>query len=322
MTNISQSVLALAVPASALLLMVSGSVGQGLQTGASVVVAPTTTDVALPLPTLQKWMSPDLTAAWAKYQGQGTTITMVDDFTSNSTFSGNFNGQTQTQMHGQWTTEEARLIAPLATVATQDFNTGVAVPLKSGTVNVLNLSYAMYARAGYSVSQLGWSPQEASIIADATNGLAVISKAAGNDSVAIGYANWSRQMDYLDVALVGAPTAIFVGALNTNGSTAKPASLAYYSNSAGSNKVIQSHFLVVGVDGTNNGQLLGTSFAAPIITGYAAILGSKFRGSSSLSITNQLLKTARTDTLLHFNAQTYGMGEASLSRALAPNSIQ
>jgi hypothetical protein len=35
-----------------------------------------------------------------------------------------------------------------------------------------------------------------------------------------------------------------------------------------------------------------------------------------------LLKTARKDTLLNYNAATFGMGEASLSRALAPLSIR
>ncbi|TIT08725.1 MAG: peptidase S8 and S53 subtilisin kexin sedolisin, partial [Mesorhizobium sp.] len=39
-------------------------------------------------------------------------------------------------------------------------------------------------------------------------------------------------------------------------------------------------------------------------------------------ITNQLLNTARTDTLLNYNASVYGKGEASLSRALAPASIR
>jgi subtilisin family serine protease len=97
--------------------------------------------------------------------------------------------------------------------------------------------------------------------------------------------------------------------------------LASYSNKAGTTAGVQSHFLVVGVDGAKTG-LYGTSFAAPVISGYSAILGSKFTAATPTQITNQLLSTARRDTLLNYNAATYGQGEASLSRALAPISIR
>lgn len=39
-------------------------------------------------------------------------------------------------------------------------------------------------------------------------------------------------------------------------------------------------------------------------------------------ITNQLLNTARKDTLLNYDPAVYGQGEASLTRALAPRSIR
>lgn len=58
------------------------------------------------------------------------------------------------------------------------------------------------------------------------------------------------------------------------------------------------------------------------VSGYAAILGSKFTSATPTQITNQLLDTARTDTLVNYNPVTYGRGEASLSRALAPVSIR
>ncbi|MGX8012566.1 S8 family serine peptidase [Mesorhizobium sp. ORM8.1] len=268
---------------------------------------------------LQSWMSPDVGAAWtAGYKGKGVTITMVDDFSSTSRFSGNFGIGVQTQRHGEWTREEASMIAPAATIRSKDFSTGSAVPLASGR-NVLNLSYGMYANAGYSVNQIGWAPEEASIISYATRGSAVVSKAAGNDAIAVGGVT-SGQQDYLDLALIGKSTAIFVGALSTNGTTTNKAQLAWYSDYAGSNTQVQSHFLVVGVDGDKTG-LYGTSFAAPIISGYAAIIGSKFTSATPVQITNDLLNTARTDTLANYNPSTYGKGEASLSRALAPVAI-
>ncbi|WFP78631.1 S8 family serine peptidase [Mesorhizobium sp. WSM4906] len=287
--------------------------------GASICVSAKIPVVKATTQAVQSWMSPDIGAAWAAgYKGQGVTITVVDDFSSSSRFSGNFGIGTQYQRHGEWTREEASMIAPSATIRSKDFSTGSAVSLASGR-NVLNLSYGMYASAGYSVNQIGWAPEEKSIISYATWGSAVVSKAAGNDSVAVGGVTGGQQ-DYLDLALIGKPTAIFVGALSTNGTTSNKAQLAWYSNYAGSNTAVQSHFLVVGVEGNKTG-LYGTSFAAPIISGYAAIIGSKFTSATPVQITNDLLNTARTDTLVNYNPAVYGKGEASLSRALAPVAI-
>ena len=269
--------------------------------------------------TVQPWMSVDVGAAWRQnYRGQGTTITVVDDFKSNSAFYGNLVGVRQYGRHGQWTATEAHLIAPGALTRGLDYTTGRAVPLNRG-LNVLNLSYGMVAQAGY--SSVGWSAQESSIINYAKSGAAIVSKAAGNDSIAVGAATRSNQMDYLNRSLIGAQSVIFVGALNKNGTTAAKASIASYSNIAGGNPVVQRQFLVVGVDTSKTG-LAGTSFAAPIISGYAAILGSKFKTSTPTQITNQLLNTARTDTINGYSASVHGRGEASLSRALAPITIR
>ncbi|AZO13463.1 peptidase S8 and S53 subtilisin kexin sedolisin [Mesorhizobium sp. M2A.F.Ca.ET.043.05.1.1] len=286
--------------------------------GGSICVS-ATIPVARTTQSLQNWMSPDVGAAWAAgYKGKGVTITMVDDFSSSDRFSGNFGIGVQTQRHGEWTREEASMIAPAATIRSKDFSTGTYVPLAGGR-NVLNLSYGMYTTAGYSPNQIWWAPEEASIISYATKGSAIVSKAAGNDAVAVGAAV-NGQQDYLDLALIGKSTAIFVGALSTNGTTANKAELAWYSDYAGTNTQVQSHFLVVGVEGDKTG-LYGTSFAAPIISGYAAIIGSKFTKATPVQITNDLLNTARTDTLANYDPSIYGKGEASLSRALAPVAI-
>ena len=274
-----------------------------------------------PAPQLQTWMSPEVADAWKQgYKGSGVTVTVVDDFRSNQGLYGNLGQGTQLLRHGEWTLKEASMIAPSATMRAHDFNSGTSVGL-SRSLNVLNLSYGMYAPAGYTASQIGWSSQESSIISHAQNGKAVISKAAGNDSIVIGSANASGQVDYLNLALKGAQSAIYVGALNTNGTTSAPASLASYSNTPGADAVVQQQFVVVGVDGAKTG-LYGTSFAAPIISGYAAILGSKFTKSTPTQIANQLLKTARQDTISGYNPATHGRGEASITRALAPVSIQ
>ncbi len=272
-------------------------------------------------PTLQSWMSPEVADAWKQgYKGAGVTITAVDDFSSSQGLYGNLGQGTQLLRHGEWTLKEAGMVAPSATLRAKDFNTGNAVSLARG-LNVLNLSYGMYAVAGYTASQIGWSNQEKSLIAYAQNGQAVVAKAAGNDAVTIGSANANGQVDYLNLALRGTASAMYVGALSTNGTPVTPASLASYSNTPGSDTVLQRQFLVVGVEGHKTG-LYGTSFAAPVVSGYSAILGSKFTRASATQITNQLLNTARQDTISNYNPALHGRGEASLTRALAPVGIQ
>lgn len=271
--------------------------------------------------TVQSWMSPEVGDAWKQgYQGQRVTITAVDDFRSNLGFWGNLGSGTQLLRHGQWTIREAGMIAPSAALRRHDFSSEQAVYLRRG-LNVLNASYGMYAAAGYAANQIAWSPQEASVIGYAADGRAVIAKAAGNDAVAVGSANAAGNLDYLNVALRGTQSAIYVGALSSNGTTAAPASMASYSNTAGTDAVVQKQFVVVGVEGNKTG-LYGTSFAAPVVSGYAAILGSKFRKATPTAISNRLLDTARQDTIADYNPQTHGRGEASITRALAPVAIR
>lgn len=271
--------------------------------------------------TTQSWMSPDVGAAWSLgYKGQGTTITVIDDFRSSSAYWGKLSSGLQLLRHGEWTSKEASMEAPGATLRAMDFSVQSTVPLAKG-LNVFNLSYGMYAAAGYQASQIGWGARERSIINDAAQGLAVVSKAAGNDSVAVGARNGSGNVDYLNTALKGGKSTIYVGALNTNGTPAAKATMASYSNVAGTDATVQKQFLVVGVEGSKT-NLYGTSFAAPVVTAYAAILGSKFTTATPTQVTNQLLTTARQDTVANYNPAVHGRGEASLSRALAPRAIQ
>ena len=121
--------------------------------------------------------------------------------------------------------------------------------------------------------------------------------------------------------LLGSQSGLYVGALSSNGSTDALASMASYSNFAGADTSVQDRFLVVGVEGDKTG-LYGTSFAAPVVAGYASILGSKFSTSDAAAISQQLLDTARTDTISGYDVSIHGQGEASLSRALAPTTIQ
>lgn len=278
------------------------------------------TAASLATPVVQGWMHTDVGAAWSQgYKGQGITVKMVDDFSSTSTYGGNLGDGSAIQRHGEWTLKEASMIAPSATFKTHDLSNTSSVGLSRG-LNVLNASYGSYGPAGLNASTLVFTPRDSSIIGYASSGSAVVSKAAGNDGVPIGSAG-SMGVDYLNVALRGTASTLYVGALSSNGSTTVPASLASYSNTPGTDTVVQNRFLVVGVDGSQTG-LYGTSFAAPVVSGYAAIMGSKFTRATATQISNQLLNTARQDTIANYSTTLHGRGEASLSRALAPLSIK
>ena len=276
------------------------------------------------------WMHSEIEGAWGGgYLGQGVTITVVDDFNSPYGYWGNLENSLELLRHGEWTLLQAGLIAPSATMVADEFSRGGGVKLASG-FNVLNLSYGIYAATDYNVDQLLFGRQEASIIEYAKNGDAVISKAAGNDGIAVGTGNSAGKEDYLATALIGAQSAIFVGALDGNGGV-----MEFYSNVAGTDSAVQAQFLVVGVDSGITQEIVdgfyvyddtgtdqaGTSFAAPIVAGYAAILSSKFPGASATVVASQLLTTAREDTIVDYDVEIHGQGEASISLALAPGSI-
>jgi hypothetical protein len=115
--------------------------------------------------TVQSWMSPEIGEAWRQgYTGRGATVTVIDDFRSGSRFYGDLRLGTQLLRHGEWTRQEASMLAPGATMRSHDFLSGSHVPLNRG-LNVANLSYGMFAPSGFSPSQIQWSAQESSLIA-------------------------------------------------------------------------------------------------------------------------------------------------------------
>jgi hypothetical protein len=271
-------------------------------------------------PPLFGWMNPEIADAWRQgFRGQGAQITVVDDFRSAERDWGRLGPRAQYLRHGEWVGLQAGMTAPSARILAHDFNSNRITQLRRNHLNILNLSYGMFALDGY--SGVHWGPQESSIVAHSRSGAAIVVKAAGNDSTAIGAAAIDGFVDYLNRDLIGAQSAIFVGALNAHGTPHEPTQLAWYSNFSGPNPVVQNQFLSVGVRGDFTG-LYGTSFATPIVSGYAAVLGSKFRDATPTQIVNRLLETARTDTILGYRADIHGRGEASIARALAPLSIR
>lgn len=273
------------------------------------------------MPELMPWMNPEIRDAWAEgYLGQRTTVTVVDNFRG-PRLRGDLGFGNRYQTHGAFTRQQIDLLAPSASVRSHDFSNRRSVRLSRSNLNVLNLSYGMFAADGYADSQIGWGAREGSIIRYAHEGDAVVVKAAGNDAVAVGEGTWDGYKDYLASGLIGAEAAIFVGALETHGTVEEKATIAWYSNVAGENERVQDQFLMVGVMSQETG-LYGTSFAAPQVSGYAAVLGSKFTDATPTQITNRLLDTARTDTIAGYDRAIHGRGEASISRAIAPVSIR
>jgi len=172
---------------------------------------------------------------------------------------------------------------------------------------------------------------------------AVITKAAGNDRGKD--AQYEPLTYYLahNVDINKIVTAnseivnrlLVVGALTETGTTDKKSDIAFYSNVAGDDLLIQSRFLYASgtvpfyagdviygssiISGFNNN--VGTSYAAPRVAGYVAIVRQKFPNLTAPNTADILLATARYDTLTCYpncDKAIYGQGEASLSRALAP----
>ena len=271
------------------------------------------------------WMHGDVWNAWTQgYKGQGVKITVVDNYSGNP-LNGSLNGVSDVLSHGEFVLKTAGIVAREAELRPVDFSYSTNQPLRlvAGGMNVINASYAILSSSAATAEQ-ALSIRERSIIQHARNGAAVVVMAAGNyQSGGFTVTTGKQNGKYLAMSsgLFNAQSAIFVGALDRNGSPENKARLASYSNYAGANTDYQKQFLVVGVDEANMGGLRGTSFAAPIVSGYAAIVGSKFHVSPA-KVVNQLLVTARKDTIEDYRADVHGQGEASLSRALAPKSIR
>jgi subtilisin family serine protease len=278
------------------------------------------------------WMSPGILDAWKDdfsgnfaFLGQDVGITVVDDFTSGSRLRGDLGDGRQRLRHGEWTLKQAGMIAPSANMIARDFNDASAVSLTRG-FNVLSLSYGYIQPLDRKLEQ--------SIVTIAGADSAFIAKSAGNEyGLPVGQRT-DGGSDYLSLGLIGAlsdtgyDSTIFVGALDWNvvGTGDPDAKMATYSSIAGDDARVQRQFLVVGVEAASGGPsfgtgLAGTSFAAPIVAGYAAVLESKFPGSAPSTVAQRLLETARTNTIVDYAPNVHGRGEANIFRAAAPDAI-
>ncbi len=159
-------------------------------------------------------------------------------------------------------------------------------------------------------SQLAYA--NASVVPDA-----VFVKAAGNNSCVVSLSNCDPHNAVFYFSPQYKEKSLLVGALNQAGG-----SIAPYSNKAGT---FVDRFLVAdgrGIENFDGTYDQGTSFAAPRVAGYAAILRQKFPNLNAANTSNVILDTASWNNSWGAKDTTvqaiYGQGEASLSRALAP----
>jgi hypothetical protein len=161
---------------------------------------------------------------------------------------------------------------------------------------------------------------------------AVIIKAAGNDAITSDKESFVKA--YADDSSIKGRLLV-VGALDfdTNGK----GFIASYSNTAGTNTNVKNRFVTASggtpfstgdiylngtrVEGSEFGNNRGTSFAAPRVAGFAAIIRQKFPNLDAVKTSSIILDTARYDTLScnpNCDSNIYGAGQASLPKALAP----
>jgi subtilisin family serine protease len=271
-----------------------------------------------------RWKNAEVLKAWSNgYKGQNITVHNFDyhlkdykktDFNNaNNVRKNDGKVYNLVNTHGDYTLAITQAIAPMVKQIGYDVNMyrpGYGYTLHSG-LNIFNIS-------------LMSSTQSVPLRYLSLNDKAVVVISAGNDNHNMGdiikggqYKEMEGKYNLLANNLKLGNSVIYAGALDRNGSTTNKAIKASYSNKAGEDYFFQKKFLMVGVEGYKAG-FSGTSMAAPIISGYAAIVGSKFNTATPNQVTNQLLNTARTDTILNYDPKIHGRGEASLTRALAP----
>ncbi len=281
-------------------------------------------------PKYYDWMSGEVkSAGWDKgYSGQGTQIVTLDFFTTTDPFYAKLDSYNVNARHGSHVGKVTRLMAPNATLRYADYSstTMMSLPIDTSKINIINASFALYTDENQiKKGQTFGNNLVKSLISNAQNGTALVVKAAGNNGInldeALTSGTYANQEDGLNTSLVTSNSVIYVGALSNFGTITNKASLASYSNKAGIDPEFQKRFLVTGVRSYKIG-VGGTSFAAPIVSSYASILGSKFKTATPTKIANQLLNTARTDTILNYDPSLHGKGEVSLTRAIAPISLK
>ena len=289
----------------------------------------------------------DVISAWNQgWTGKGVTIVIADYLLQN-------HGVITTSLAARYAIGASFYGIPLdndwySSSTSNVFNiSGGYANLSATNAGVINLSFGANYTSGvsdsarlvvdnnFSTLRTNWLNILQGTAGYVYNGLnltdAVITKAAGNNSIAADKESFVKA--YADNQNLQTRLLV-VGALSydSNGKGV----IASYSNTAGSYSNVSNRFVVASGgtpftygDISVNGYMVpdsamgevGTSFSAPRVAGYVAIVRSKFPNLDAVKTSSIILDTARYDTLSCYpscSASIYGAGEASLSRALAP----
>ena len=260
-------------------------------------------------------------AAWRSgWTGKNVKVGIADDFNSN--------GHIDT--HGDWVSIILASVSPEANLHFIDMlGTSRAATadqalqyFEDNGYHIINASWGV-SRFDQSTGQedLNFDAYVTSLVQsfdqDAENAKqALIIYAAGNS----GYYCASKRSEYCtleqaeikalrDAGKTAGEKTIFVGALADGSDT-----IANYSIIAGD---LKHDFIVAHDDVVTSGDGAGTSFAAPRVTGAAALVRHKFPNLTASQLKQVLLQTA-TDLGAEGVDEIYGYGKLSLQGALSP----
>ena len=232
------------------------------------------------------WATSEVRAAWAEgYTGKGVLVNNID-YTPHTNPDG--------ASHADTTTQVISAIAPDATVVNTSitgWTNAMMDAIAGSNARVINLS----------IGTGSVTSSTPSFYSGTTN--AVITKAAGNSGNSVTADQELSNKMLWNSNMQG--NTIYVGAID-----AKTGNIASYSTTAGA---YASRFVVADGQGPT---YQGTSYSAPVVAGYAALITQKFPNSTGQQIAQAILDTAVLKP--GWDPAIYGRGQANLAGALSP----
>lgn len=266
--------------------------------------------------------------AWADgWTGKNVKIGMLDHFNSN--------GRVDT--HGDYTTLVAGSVAPEATLTLAHISDSGGSPsitnadsaistLEASGHRIFNNSWGISRTGSYSTSFdsaaatliSSYSPSSTGWLGLYNGNEGLFIWAAGNNATTCGTSSRVEDCNLFAAYVDGVRDAgnssvgdkhIWVGSLSDGTDT-----IASYSLRAGD---LKYDFIVAHDDVLTSGDTSGTSFAAPRVTGAAALVKQKFPNLTSAQIKQVLLQTA-TDIGAPGVDEIYGYGKLNIAGTMSP----
>jgi hypothetical protein len=260
--------------------------------------------------------------AWADgWTGKNVKVGMVDDFNSNG----------RVDSHGDYTTTITGSVAPEATLTMADISTTSGSlsltqantafnSLEASGHRIFNNSWGISRGGSYTTSFDSDVASLVSAYSPSSGGLeGLYIWAAGNNATTCGTSSRVEDCNLFAAYVDGVRDAgystvgdrhIWVGSLADGTDT-----IANYSLRAGD---LKYDFIVAHDDVLTSGDAAGTSYAAPRVTGAAALVKQKFPNLTSAQIKQVLLQTA-TDIGAPGVDEIYGYGKLNIAGTMSPS---